>query len=146
MMSTLIFFSILFTALALIPTGAHALELPNKMKLSRNDYLTVQKIYNGWNLVGWFEGIALILSFIVAYVVWDMPFARFWSIIAVIALVGMAVMFWFLTLPSNKQTQNWTELSDNWQDLRLQWEYSHLLRAGCALIALVALVIMGLNI
>jgi hypothetical protein len=30
---------------------AHLLELPHKMNLSRDDYLTVQQIYRGWGLV-----------------------------------------------------------------------------------------------
>lgn len=30
---------------------AHLLELPNKINLSREDYLTVQQIYRGWNLL-----------------------------------------------------------------------------------------------
>jgi hypothetical protein len=46
------FFSLLFAALALAPAPAHLLELPNKLGLSRNDYLIVQQIYRGWALVG----------------------------------------------------------------------------------------------
>jgi hypothetical protein len=42
------FSSLLFTALAL----AHLLELPNKIGLARDDYLTVQQIYRGWALLG----------------------------------------------------------------------------------------------
>jgi hypothetical protein len=38
------FFSLLFAALALAPAPAHLLELPNKLGLSRNDYLIVQQI------------------------------------------------------------------------------------------------------
>ena len=46
------FFSLLFAALALAPALAHLLELPNKLGLSRNDYLIVQQIYWGWALLG----------------------------------------------------------------------------------------------
>jgi len=38
------FFSLLFVALALAPSAAHLLELPTKLALSRDDYLTVQQI------------------------------------------------------------------------------------------------------
>ena len=31
---------------------AHLFELPNKIHLSREDYLTVQQIYRGWALLG----------------------------------------------------------------------------------------------
>ena len=43
------FVALLFDALALAPALAHAMELPNKINLSREDYLTVQQIYRGWN-------------------------------------------------------------------------------------------------
>ena len=47
-----IFLSLLFAALALAPAMAHLLELPNKINLSREDYLNVQQIYRGWALLG----------------------------------------------------------------------------------------------
>jgi hypothetical protein len=50
--SVIQFCAILFTALALVPALAHAMELPNKMRLPREHYLTVQSIYRGWALVG----------------------------------------------------------------------------------------------
>jgi hypothetical protein len=46
------FFSLLFAALALAPALAHLLELPNKIGLSRDNYLVVQQIYRGWALSG----------------------------------------------------------------------------------------------
>ena len=46
------FLSLLFVALALAPSLAHLLELPNKIRLSGNEYLTVQQIYRGWALLG----------------------------------------------------------------------------------------------
>jgi hypothetical protein len=46
------FIALLFTALALAPAMAHLLELPNKISLPREDYLTVQQIYRGWALLG----------------------------------------------------------------------------------------------
>jgi hypothetical protein len=41
------FLVVMLTALALIPPGAHLFELPNKMDLPRDAYLTVQSIYAG---------------------------------------------------------------------------------------------------
>ena len=46
------FFNLLFTVFALAPALAHLLELPNKIGLSRDDYLIVQQIYRGWALLG----------------------------------------------------------------------------------------------
>jgi hypothetical protein len=48
---TIYFLSLLFAALALAPSMAPLLELPNKIGLSRDEYLTVQQIYRGWNLL-----------------------------------------------------------------------------------------------
>jgi hypothetical protein len=45
------FSSLLFAALALAPALAHLLELPNKIGLARDHYLTVQQIYRVWALL-----------------------------------------------------------------------------------------------
>jgi hypothetical protein len=47
MIRTLQFVAMLFTAVAMAAGWAHLLELPNKMTLSHDDYLTVQQIYRG---------------------------------------------------------------------------------------------------
>jgi hypothetical protein len=39
--------ALLFTALAMIPAGAHLLEMRAKLALSRDDCQTVQQIYRG---------------------------------------------------------------------------------------------------
>jgi len=46
------FLALLLTALALVPTGVHLFELPNKISLSEEQYFTVQGIYRGWALFG----------------------------------------------------------------------------------------------
>ena len=46
------FCSLLFVALALGPSLAHLLELPNKIGLPREEYFAVQQIYRGWALLG----------------------------------------------------------------------------------------------
>jgi hypothetical protein len=38
------------TALAVVPAGAHFFELPNKIRLSQEQYFTEQGIYRGWAL------------------------------------------------------------------------------------------------
>ena len=44
--------AIIFTAVAMAAAFAHLLELPNKIHMTRDDYLTVQYIYRGWALLG----------------------------------------------------------------------------------------------
>src|SRR5215218_2154879 len=61
MIYDLVFFiALLATALALGGALAHALELPNKISLSRDEYFIVQKAYRGWNQLAYLLAIQLI--------------------------------------------------------------------------------------
>ena len=60
------FVSLLLTAVALGAGLAHLLALPNKIHLSREDYLTVQQIYRGWALLGIADIGALISTLVLA--------------------------------------------------------------------------------
>jgi hypothetical protein len=42
------FVAMVLTALALVPGGAHLLELPNKIHLGESNYFITQSIYRGW--------------------------------------------------------------------------------------------------
>ena len=46
------FLAVMLTALALVPSGAHFFELPNKIDLSQEQYFLVQGVYRGWALFG----------------------------------------------------------------------------------------------
>ena len=46
------FLAIAFTALALVPAGAHLFELPNQIGLPQDDYFVAEGIYRGWALFG----------------------------------------------------------------------------------------------
>jgi hypothetical protein len=46
------FLALTLTALALVPSGAHLFELPNKVNLAADQYFIVQNIYRGWSLFG----------------------------------------------------------------------------------------------
>ena len=60
------FLAILLTALAFVPAGAHLFELPNKIDLPRDAYLTVQGIYAGWAWFGIFDLAALVMNVVLA--------------------------------------------------------------------------------
>jgi ABC-type cobalamin transport system permease subunit len=134
------FFSLLFAALALAPALAHLLELPNKIGLSRDDYLTVQQIYEGWALLGFVVAGALLSTLILMIMVRNRPKAFALSVVAFLCIVGTQVVFWTFTFPANQKTINWTVLPENWMALRTQWEYSHAASAVLNLIALIALI------
>ena len=46
------FAAVIFTALALVPGGAHVLSLANKIGLAAEPYFVAQGIYRGWALLG----------------------------------------------------------------------------------------------
>lgn len=149
-------------AVAMAMALAHALEFPGKMRLTREAYFATQPIYYpGFTIgggVGEFGGLiaTLILLF---FTPWGS--AEFWlTLVAGIGLVGMQAVYWFLTHPVNQfwlegedlsgfsaglfsfraHQSNLTHLVD-WTDLRNQWEYSHVMRAGFALVSLIAIII-----
>jgi hypothetical protein len=133
------FFSLLFAALALAPALAHLLELPNKLGLSRDDYLIVQQIYRGWALLGIVVLGALLSTLILTILVRNRPNEFRLSLVAFLCIMGTQVMFWTFTFPANQQTSNWTVLPENWETLRMQWEYSHAASAALNLIGFIAL-------
>jgi membrane protease YdiL (CAAX protease family) len=138
--TTVRFLSVLFAALALAPALAHLFELPNKMGLSRDEYLTVQQIYSGWALLGFVVWAALLSSLALTLLVRKRRREFVPALIGFLCIAGTQVVFWTLTFPTNELTANWTVLPDNWAALRLQWEYSHAASAVLNLIALVAII------
>lgn len=135
------FIALFFVALALGPALAHLLELPNKITLAREDYLTVQQIYRGWALLGVVVAGALLSTLILALMVRKERKAFVFALIAFLCIAGTQLVFWTYTYPANQVTNNWTMLPQNWTELRRQWEYSHATSAGLNLMALVAMIL-----
>ncbi len=140
-LNTMRFMSLLFTALALAPALAHVLELPNKINLSGEDYLTVQQIYRGWALLGIVVVGALLSTLVLTIMVRKEPEIFTLTLISFLCIVGTQVVFWVFTYPVNQKANNWTLLPENWLELRNQWEYSHATGAGLDLIALITLIL-----
>lgn len=141
MITTARFLSLLFAALALAPALAHLLELPNKMGLSRDEYLVVQQIYRGWSMLGVLVFGALLSTLLLTILVRKRPGEFGAALTAFLALAGTQVVFWIFTFPMNQRTANWTILPDHWGALRMQWEYSHAASAVLNLVALVAVIV-----
>lgn len=140
------FLSMFFTALSLGPALAHLLELPNKMKLARAAYLTVQQIYRGWALLGIVIIAAIITTLMLVLLVRKYRVAFAAALVALICLAGSQAVFWFFTFPANRATANWTFLPDSWIELRQQWEFSHAAGAVLTLIAFSALIVSMLKV
>jgi hypothetical protein len=138
------FIAIIATALYLVPTGAHLFELLNKMALTPTEYLTVQKIYAGWSLVGVVLGVALLATLAHALLVRADRTSFAWSLEAFVALAATQGLFWAFTYPVNAATRFWTVPPDSFEVARSQWEYSHAASAALTFAALVAIVVAAL--
>src|SRR5687768_2919754 len=101
------FLSLLFVALALAPALAHLLELPNKIGLSREQYLTVQQVYRGWSLLGIVVIAALLSMLALIFMVRGNEREFAWALAALVCIALTQVVFWAFTFPVNRKTNNW---------------------------------------
>jgi hypothetical protein len=146
---------LLLTAIAMALSLAHAAELPGKMRLDRETYLAVQRIYYPGFTIGGFAEPLGALAILALLILAPLPGVRFWwAVLALGSLIATQLVFWFVTQPVNAA---WTrdlnlegvggaffsvfpiEISGDWTQLRDVWEYSHVVRAGLAVIAFLSL-------
>jgi hypothetical protein len=148
--------TLFLVALTMACAVAHALELPGKMRLTKDAYLAVQPIYYpGFTVVGGFaEFGALLMLFALLFVTpRDSP-AFALTLWAFIALLSLQLVFWVVTQPVNKFWLADRKLgrasaaffgarssqdTPEWTTLRNRWEYSHVARAAMATAALMLL-------
>lgn len=135
------FIALMATALALGGALAHALELPNKIGMSREDYFIAQQLYAGWNRLAFLLAVqaAGMLALIVIH--WREPAVLRPVVVALACLVAAQAVFWVWTFPANVATDQWRVQPENWEELRAQWEYSHLAGAAFQTLAMAALVV-----
>lgn len=129
------FLALLLNALALVPAGAHLFALANKIGLSAEQYFIVQNIYRGWALFGIVLLSALVANLLLAIALRGRgpPFG--FALVAFLCIALTLVIFFTWTFPANQATQNWTAIPANWEQLRRQWEYSHVANALVTLVA-----------
>jgi hypothetical protein len=145
--------AIFLTAIIMGLALAHALELPGKLRLGKEQYLAVQSIYYpGFTIAGEVSEVGGILVVLALMVITPRNAAQFLPIAgALAALVVMQVIFWLMTQPVNKiwverialahSAQRFFSSGDvgtkaDWTVLRKQWEYSHIMRAVAAMLGL----------
>lgn len=135
-----LFIAFITTALALGGGLAHLYAIANKLDLPVDEYFAAQRAYDGWNMLG--AVLSVEMTAMIAAAVMSRTDTRvFGLLLLAIALVVVSqAVFWVFTFPANRATANWTEVPENWEALRRQWEYSHLAGALCQLAAFAALV------
>jgi len=138
------FLAVILTAMALIPGAAHVMELPNKLPMTREAYLTVQRLYRGWNMSAFVVIGALIATLTLVFVADDQAFVP--ALLGFLAIVATQIVFWTFTFPVNRVTRNWTQVpQDDWQKLRDRWEFSHAVSAALNFIAVVSVTLAVLR-
>jgi hypothetical protein len=139
------FIALLATSLALGAALAHALELPNKISMPREQYFIVQGAYQGWDRLAYLLAVQLLGIVAVAIL-----YRAEWHVLqptlfALGGLVAAQAVFWVWTFPANQATSFWTVQPDDWASWRRQWEYSHLAGAAFQLLAMVGLIVAVLR-
>jgi hypothetical protein len=148
-------------AVAMALVLAHALELPGKLRLTKQQYLTVQPIYYpGFTFGGTAEPIGLILLLALLFLTPTATTAFWLSGGAFVALLAMHATYWLITHPVNNfwlkdipldlagtrffsfgaSSRSGEPESPDWTMLRDRWELSHLIRTGFGLLSLILLV------
>ena len=138
------FAAILLTALALVPGGAHLLELLNKLALDQEHYMVVQQIYRGWALTGIVLIGAVLVNVILAILTREQTTAMICAAGAAVLLCVTLAIFFTWTFPVNQATANWSAVPDDWLASRARWEYSHAVNAILTFFALCATIASGL--
>lgn len=159
--------AVFLVAVSMSMALAHALELPGKLRLDQQTYESVQTIYYpGFTLGGIGEPLAIVATFILLVLMRDHDAAFWWTFAAFVAVLLMHGVFWFVTQPTNRYWMRVQHLSragarffgvqqpehsvaqaneqsgaHDWERLRNRWEYSHVIRAVLATVALVALAV-----
>lgn len=123
---------------------AHALELPNKIDLPKDEYFVIQKAYAGWNRLIFLLAIEFLSLLALALISRHEPWVLWPVVISIACLVVAQALFWIYTYPANAETVSWTVAPDNWRALREQWEYSHAAGAALQVLAMSSLIVAAL--
>jgi hypothetical protein len=159
------FFQILTVAIVSVGMAAslaHALELPGKMRLARDEYFTVQRIYySGFTVAGISQPVGILAALVLLFLSSSGTPAFWLTFVALLGLVSMQTVFWLRVQPVNKVWLQGESLSQAgarfssmgktsarqgnetpaWTALRNRWEYSHVARAALAMTSFIALLI-----
>jgi hypothetical protein len=156
--------AVLLASFAMSLALAHALELPGKLRLSKEDYIVTQTIYYpGFTIGGIGEALAVVAALALLLTTPSYNAAFWWTLAGFLCLLAMQAAYWVLTHPVNKF---WTKDLDlkglsagffafgskravdasnkpdeKWINFRNRWEYSYVFRALLSVAALISLTV-----
>lgn len=152
--------TVILVAGAMAMALSHALELPGKLRLARQEYFVVQRIYYpGFTIGGGIAEVGGILATFALMLASSGPLQAWLIAGALVALLAMQLVFWFMTQPINKHWLQDVKLNapaqrffateggdgasvpptQEWTALRNRWELSHVVRAALAMLSLILL-------
>ncbi len=156
--------TVIFVSVAMALALAHALELPGKLRLTKEAYYAMQPIYYPGFTIGGIGEAGGLLLLIILLLLTPRGSADFWlTLVALLGIIGMQAVYWIFTHPVNRfwlkgetlgsfgfgffsfgakrsSSQKETHQTD-WTEFRNRWEYSHVARAALAMLSLICLVI-----
>jgi len=141
------FLSIVLAGLVLSLALAHALEMPAKLALPPHDYLIVQQIYSAFGAVGAIlEPAAVVCAFVFAFLVRRGRAFRP-AVVGALCLVAALLIWVAIVNPVNAhwQAAGSLDVPDNFESLRVRWEWGHAARAALVLGGFISLVIAVLT-
>ena len=104
--------TVMLAAVTMSLALAHALELPGKLRLNKEQYLAVQSIYYPGLTVGGIAEFGSIIAAFALLVLTPRQLPQFWLIAgALVALIVVQAIFWLMTQPVNKYWLQNTALS-----------------------------------
>jgi hypothetical protein len=158
---TLQVLALVLVSVAVALALAHALELPGKLRLSKETYLSMQPIYYpGFTIGGMVGEAGGLLTMLLLVLAMPAGTVAFWLTLgAFVVLLAMHAAYWLLIHPVNNFWLKDFKLEGassrffsfdplrrqadarncDWTVLRNRWEWSHVLRAGLGLISLTLL-------
>ena len=148
-------FALMLVAIAMALSLAHALELPGKLRLPKQNYLAVQTIYYPGFTWGGFAEIGGLLALAVLLFLFPVGGAKFWVTVAALVLLGRLPPDILAGYASGERISGsrtssfprWAGCSSlsfaassdaDWTRLRDIWEYSHVTRACFTVLGLLA--------
>jgi hypothetical protein len=164
MFSMLQVLTVLLVAVALALALAHALELPGKLRLTKEAYFAMQPIYYpGFTIGGGIDEAGGMMATILLLCLTPLGSTDFWlTLVALLGLIGVQAVYWLFTHPVNNcwlAGENLERFSAGFFSFGahgLGWRTQrvprigrryvtvgsiHTSRVGCALVSLLALAI-----
>jgi hypothetical protein len=139
--------TLLLVSIAMAMSVGHALEMPGKMRLEKDAYLTVQPIYYpGFTIAAGFGEFGGMLATAVLLAVTPQGLAFQLTAAALALLVAAHAVYWLVTHRVNRfwlkdqklvgagaaffdVSKGDVEHEPDWKVARRRWEYSHVARA-----------------